>query len=746
MARRHEIQNLQRRGNVFYWRSRIPSEMVRRGQEDRLSLSLRLSDHRKAGYMARRLNTLLHELRLGPHAMTTTKDQLAALFRAEIERMIAHLDDLALMARRFGNADDPAQLEADIEVGWAYRLLQLFGSRKPLSFEDGCPGRALLLRNGIPEPHVANIAATFLSEQQGMRNGVFEDQVKARMAEFDIPDTVLNREKALTEIFRAKADVLLDVAKRYPMADREKSALTRTRKPNEDERTQPLAEADRVAAGPREAPGNAAAGAGNPEAGREASGAGPVALPPPPQAASREGTRPSDLAGPEEVWARQASPSADGRDGADGAAGPDDPDDTDTQEMISSPGRVLPVGEFMASCETMIANKGEEWTADTAHDARVLVKIFQGILEEHGVADTGAIEQFHVARLRQHFNEIPPRWGQSTRLRALSPRELRETAARQVQMARQAGKPPPKVGLSGATIRRHLGNLDLFLHHLRAEGYHVADWTLKVLRPKKKDKALLRHQQVKPEPEKVRPLFDLPVYTGCKSAHEPHLPGDHVFHGALYFLPMAFAYLGPRRHEMAGLAPDDIIKTPNGWAIHIRTNANRRIKNVQSDRLLPLPDEMKRLGFLDYARAIRALGHTRLFPELYSPFRKDQDPGDRFYKDLRPAIEKSETFNGLPWNGLVHALRHGFADTLKQAGADEAVINDISGRLGNTETQVRYTNPAGLPLIRKAMSHYPAITAHLKPVPIRLLPWVEKKQPPPWAGKGPRELPADGGS
>ena len=61
-----------------------------------------------------------------------------------------------------------------------------------------------------------------------MRNGVFEDQVKARMAEFDIPDTVLNRERALTEIFRAKADVLLDIGERYPLVDREKSLLTRT--------------------------------------------------------------------------------------------------------------------------------------------------------------------------------------------------------------------------------------------------------------------------------------------------------------------------------------------------------------------------------------------------------------------------------------------------------------------------------------------------------------------------------------
>lgn len=348
--------------------------------------------------------------------MTTTKDQLAALFRAEIERMLAHLDELALMARRFGNADDPGQLDADLEVGWAYRLLQLFGSRKPLSFEDGCPGRALLLRNGIPATNVDNIAATFLSEQQGMRNGVFEEQVKARMAEFDIPDTVLNRERALTEIFRAKADVLLDVGERYPMVDRERSAFTRAAEPPAGENTEPNAsaqahEADASVAD-AESPCPASSRNADVEAHEVKSEAALDSEPMPEAEAGMNNLAPEDDEGKAALdgaglSAAEASEISAGADDVGSASA----DDTEAQEIISARGRVLPVGEFMASCEDMIANKGEEWTSDTAHDARVLVKIFQGILEEHGVAHSGEIEQFHIARLRNHFNEIPPRWG-----------------------------------------------------------------------------------------------------------------------------------------------------------------------------------------------------------------------------------------------------------------------------------------------------------------------------------------------
>ena len=612
---------------MYYWRARVPAPLGGRDDAGRLSLSLRFSDHRKAGYVARRLNTLLHDLRLRPNAKMTTKEQLAALFRAEIDRMHEHLDDLPVMSRRMGSADDVGQLDADLEVGWAYRLLQLFGNRKPLAFDGDCPGLALLLRNGIPGAHVGNIAATFTSEQRGMQNGVFEDQTKARMAGFDIPDTVLNRERALTEIFRAKADVLLDIGERYPLVDRDKSQFTRTGNQSKSE----------VQDGEIEAGALADPTLSN-RAGSEVAPVGLPVVPDVPPASAAVADAPENDAAPTEAWAPPSGPELSvgiGTTADAPASKPTDPGESVAEQAAadepaqasSSGGRVLPVADFMAACEKLIANKGEEWTADSAHDARVLVKTFQGILDEHGVNHSGEIEQFHVAALRQHFNEIPPRYGQSARLRVLSPKELREVAARLAEMAKEAEKPAPKFGLSGATIRRHLGNLDQFLHHVRSSGYDVEDWTFKGLRPKKKDKALIRHQQVKPPPEQVRPLFNLPIYTGCQDAKNQHLPGELVFHSSLYFLPMGFAYLGPRRHELAGLAPDDVAETRNGWAIHIRANENRRIKNVQSDRTLPVPDEMLRLNFLDYVDAIRALGYRQLFPELYSPFLEDQDPG-----------------------------------------------------------------------------------------------------------------------
>lgn len=147
-----------------------------------------------------------------------------------------------------------------------------------------------------------------------------------------------------------------------------------------------------------------------------------------------------------------------------------------------------------------------------------------------------------------------------------------------------------------------------------------------------------------------------------------------------------------------------------------------------------MPDEMVRLGFLEYYQAIKGLGYEALFPDLFSD-KTENDPGNRFYDTFIPVMRGA--LGEKMWERSIHALRHGMADTLKQAGVPTEVIDDISGRLSEgSETNTRYTNPAGLPLMRSALQHYPIITSIVERKPLQLLPWIENKQPPPWAREG----------
>jgi len=125
MAIRHQVQNLQRRGNIFYWRARLPTHLGRNIGSRHLAFSLKQSDHRQAGYMARKLNLMLYEIAENPRSVLMSKEALEGLFQSEIARMNDHMDNLQAASRSttvgFHHIDN---IRSDLEAGWAYRLLE----------------------------------------------------------------------------------------------------------------------------------------------------------------------------------------------------------------------------------------------------------------------------------------------------------------------------------------------------------------------------------------------------------------------------------------------------------------------------------------------------------------------------------------------------------------------------------------------------------------------------------------------
>lgn len=300
-------------------------------------------------------------------------------------------------------------------------------------------------------------------------------------------------------------------------------------------------------------------------------------------------------------------------------------------------------------------------------------------------------------------------------------------------MSRKHNLQTPHVGLSNGTIRRHLGNLEQFLNHFLTSSYALRPFSFKGIKPKKTPVAKVRALTEKPDPEQIAPIFHMPVFTGCAGAtvREMAETGPKVDHSSLYFMPMMLTYLGARRAEVAGLNINDILEEDGFWAIKIRENTLRGLKNFQSGRNVPVPDELIRLGFIDYVKRIGELGYKSLFPELVAPNNKT-DPGDRFYKSFIPLVRAKTGLREDVCNRILHALRHGFSNTLKQNGVEISIIEDITGHLGRTEGETRYTKIARLGVMKKAINVYPIITRHLEPRPLRLLPYVEANEPAPW--------------
>ncbi|SIR05378.1 hypothetical protein SAMN05880582_10610 [Rhizobium sp. RU20A] len=219
MAVRHEVENLIRRGNIFYWRPRIPAHFTACPSGSRLSLSLQVSDHRKAQMVGRKLNTKLAELKLhSKEAMS--KQQLQKLFEHERDKQLERLDDINMMARRNGRGGDVVEMELDLEAGWACQLVAKFGSRVELTLETGCAGLTYLLNNGVPQTHVDAIRANYRAELAIARSPGFEDGIRRLIYNFEIEDTVANRQRAMSKVFEGRAAALLDITERHELVDK----------------------------------------------------------------------------------------------------------------------------------------------------------------------------------------------------------------------------------------------------------------------------------------------------------------------------------------------------------------------------------------------------------------------------------------------------------------------------------------------------------------------------------------------
>ncbi len=362
MAIRHEVENLIRRGNIFYWRARIPTSFARCQPGSRLSLSLHCSDHKKAKMIGRKLNVRLAELKMNSKESMSTKDQLQKLFEHERDAMLEHLEDVAMIARRYGRPADIEELELDLENGWTYRLLAMFGIGHRLTLEDTCSGRAYLLAKGVPVSHIPAIKSNYREEFDLASSPGFQDGIRTLMQQFGIEAHPLNQEKAMKAYFGGRADALFDVEDRHPLADRNLSELTGGSRPDHPPPMLPTTIEQDVSAS-------------RPSHDIIAPSASQVPLD---EAAE---IRVLDL--------RPATP----------------PIATDIGKALP-PAPVVSISDFEPECDRLTTNMAD-WESGTASDAKALVRLLKGILEEYGVEHSGQITQYHLGQLRQHFNAIP---------------------------------------------------------------------------------------------------------------------------------------------------------------------------------------------------------------------------------------------------------------------------------------------------------------------------------------------------
>lgn len=198
-----------------------------------------------------------------------------------------------------------------------------------------------------------------------------------------------------------------------------------------------------------------------------------------------------------------------------------------------------------------------------------------------------------------------------------------------------------------------------------------------------KDTDRARNQRLPFDLPALRQIFSGPVH--ANGARPAGGKGE-----AAYWLPLLALFTGARLEELGQLRPGDVAEMDypdadggdqRGWFIRLTEDrkddaeTDTRLKNADSERVVPLHPALERLGFIKFVEAAIAAKTARLFPLLKPNVygRLSAKWGEWFGPYLR-------TTCGITDKRMVfHSFRHTFKHYARSAGIIEGVQRQIMG-------------------------------------------------------------------
>jgi len=399
----------------------------------------------------------------------------------------------------------------------------------------------------------------------------------------------------------------------------------------------------------------------------------------------------------------------------------------------AAPTESAAVGPRMSEITQQAINEliaDEAWGQKSGRQLLSTVRLFELLI---GPQPFASLTQNDLATFKRKLRFVPKTYSMSD---ARSCEAVLE-AVRACEAAEKAngGKASnASYSLSNRTLNRHLSSLSTLHIWARANGLAVPPLLFDQLQSKsRRDRT--RDQRPAISVEDVSKLFALPTFCGSQVhaggtgqivLRARKTAGPLVVHDAFYWVPLLLYYTGARREEICKLSIDDV-HTPSAIP-HILINFTEfgSLKNEQSIRPVPLHSELVRLGFVSFVTECRQRGYRELFPELRAT-NQVQNYGDVYYKVVWRHLCK---WGELATEATVHGLRHRFSSSLKTQKVFSEFRRDLMGQAGLNIAEERYSENAGLEVLKDVVEKMPSATDHLQAAPLNLPPAAKRRAQP----------------
>ncbi|WP_426035660.1 DUF6538 domain-containing protein [Brevundimonas sp. DC300-4] len=240
--------------------------------------------------------------------------------------------------------------------------------------------------------------------------------------------------------------------------------------------------------------------------------------------------------------------------------------------------------------------------------------------------------------------------------------------------------------LAAATINRHVGNIKTVLASALDAGHIRLNPTLglKNVKPNASNPVVQRRPFSGSE---LKQIFDQPMYAGCAGDDSRGLfrPGSVMIRDERFWIPMLCFLTGARASEIAGLEKPEVIIGDGVDRIVFRFTPLRRLKNKDTERVIPLHPWAMMMGFDEYLRTLPATT-SYLFPKVVEEARdakgvlSDHElDGSCVFRQFNRTILKHVGLDQDPSVSL-HSFRHVFEDAMTGKNIPEEVMFRLTGR------------------------------------------------------------------
>lgn len=240
---------------------------------------------------------------------------------------------------------------------------------------------------------------------------------------------------------------------------------------------------------------------------------------------------------------------------------------------------------------------------------------------------------------------------------------------------------------AAGTIDKHVQNIKAMLAYAKEEGHITLNPALgmrgvvpTVENPKRDRRPFSRKE--------LEAIFALPMFAGCEADTDrgQYRPGPVLIRDERFWIPILLFLTGARAKEIAGLEKSEVVIAGETARLVFKFTELRRLKNAESERVIPLHPWAMKMGFGDYVASLPT-DTTALFPKV---MRSGIDPksgriedaklnGTAVFRQFNRTLLKSVGLADDPTTSL-HSFRHVFEDAMTGRDIPEEVMFRLTGR------------------------------------------------------------------